>query len=68
MNVYFNPGDVVTLKQDVEKPKMIVKNIIKVEDRKLEKNMLYGIVCMWFSTDMKLQTGKFNTKDLKHYE
>jgi len=28
------------------------------------KEYLQGIKCRWFSTDMKLQEGIFNTKDL----
>lgn len=67
MNVYFNPGDVVVIKQDIKKPKMVVKHITRARDKAIDKNVLYGAVCTWFSEDMKLQTERFNTKDLMHY-
>ena len=58
--VFFMPGDLVTLKQDIpNKPIMIV---IKKETCSLkvagdDKNVEYfrGIKCRWFTKDSKLQ-------------
>lgn len=65
--VYFMPGDVVILKQDIpNKPKMIVikkkTRMIKSEDN--ESTFLQGIECFWFTTNSEIQTAVFNTKDL----
>lgn len=66
--IYFMPGDVVTLKQDIpNKPIMLV---LKVETslfkHKMEKKdgILKGIKCRWFTTDGQLQEAIYNTKDL----
>lgn len=64
--IFFTPGDVVQLKQEIpNKPKMIVKRI----ERSIIKNVngkdhLQGIRCRWFSSDQKLQEAVFSTKDL----
>lgn len=71
--IYFLPGDVVELKQDIpNKPKMIVKKKatkmirpVKTEMEKTDEKFLLGIVCFWFTTDGLLQEAVFNTKDLK---
>ena len=62
--VYFMPGDLVILKQDVPyKPTMLVVKketyIYKKEDQSLK-----GIRCRWFTKDGALQEEVFNTKDL----
>ena len=62
--VYFMPGDLVTIKQDLpNKPVMIVVKketfIYKKEDQNLK-----GIRCRWFTTDGLLQEEVWNTKDL----
>lgn len=69
-NIYFNPGDVVVLKQDIpNKPVMIVvkkgTSLFK-HDRKLDdkRPVLKGIRCRWFTTSGELQENVFNTKDL----
>lgn len=65
---FFNPGQIVTLKQDIpNKPIMLVvkkeTSIFKhKEDDK--KNILRGIRCRWFTTTGELQEEIFNTKDL----
>lgn len=71
-NIFFNPGDIVQLKQNIpNKPKMIVikkvTNIFKYDQKKNEdnKSTLRGIKCMWFTTDMGYQENIFNTKDLE---
>ena len=64
--IYFQPGDVCEMKQDIpNKPKMVVVRI----ERSLMKNnegkdYLRGVRCRWFSDDKKLQEAVFSTKDL----
>lgn len=64
--VFFQPGDMVQMKQDIpNKPIMVVSRI----ERSLMKNnegkdYLRGVKCRWFSTDGKLQEAVFSTKDL----
>lgn len=67
-NIFYKPGDIVTLKQDIpNKPLMIVvkkeTSLFKnnIEDK---KNVLKGIRCRWFTTSGKLQETVWNTKDL----
>lgn len=64
--IFFTPGDIVTLRQDLpNKPTMMVirieKNIIR---SKGEDNTLKGIRCRWFTTNGELCENIFNTKDL----
>lgn len=69
--VYFTPGQLVTLKQDIpNKPTMLVvkketswfkHDAKRMEDR---KSALVGIRCRWFTTTGELQEAIFNTKDL----
>lgn len=69
-NIYFNPGDVVQLKQDIpNKPIMIVvkkETSLFKHDRKADdkRPILKGIRCRWFTTSGELQENVFNTKDL----
>ena len=64
--IYFQPGDVVQMKQEIpNKPKMVV---VKIE-RSLIKNenqnpYLRGVKCRWFTTEGLLQEAVFSTKDL----
>ena len=65
--IYFLPGDVVTLKQDIpNKPTMIVVRKETMTFRTGNENEDYfkGIRCRWFSTEGILQEAIFNTKDL----
>lgn len=67
--IYFLPGDVVTLKQEIpNKPVMIVvkKETMTFRPSKDEDKSEYfrGIKCRWFTTEGLLQEGIFNTKDL----
>lgn len=68
-NVYFNPGQVVELKQDIpNKPRMVVvkkETSIFKHDKKDTHSILLGIRCRWFTDDGQLQEAVFNTKDLK---
>jgi hypothetical protein len=68
--VYFTPGDVVELKQEISnKPSMVVKSIDKAEMRTGgEKPLFLGITCFWFTHNMEFQLQRFNTKDLVHCE
>lgn len=64
--VFFKPGDLVELKQNIpNKPTMIVvrveRSIMKDTDG---KDYLRGIRCRWYSTDQKLQEAVYSTKDL----
>jgi hypothetical protein len=54
--VYFMPGDVVMLKQDIpNKPKMIVDKketlTLRPSDEDEKSNFLKGIKCFWFTED-----------------
>lgn len=71
-NIYFNPGDIVQLKQDIpNKPIMIVvrkeTSIFKHDQKRLQdkKPILIGIKCRWFTKDGALQEAIFNTKDIE---
>ena len=64
--IFFQPGDVVLMKQDIpNKPKMVVvkieRSIIKKED---QSPYLRGVKCRWFTTNGQLQEAVFSTKDL----
>lgn len=71
-NIYFNPGDVVQVKQDLDyKPKMIVirkiTSMFKNDSKRVEdkRSILRGIKCMWYTSDGVYQEALFNTKDLE---
>lgn len=71
VNIYFNPGDIVCLKQDIpNKPTMIVvkkeTSVFKHDNKKLndKKPILIGIRCRWFTKSGELQEAIFSTKDL----
>ena len=52
--IYFLPGDIVTLKQDIpNKPTMLViKVVTSIFKNKLDKkDILKGILCRWFTTN-----------------
>lgn len=69
--IFLNPGDVVTLRQDIpNKPIMLVvrkeTSIFKHDKEKMQdkKSILVGIRCRWFTSDGTLQEALFSTKDL----
>ena len=67
-NVFFNAGDVVTLRQDISnKPQMVVvKKVTAIFKNETDKkSILKCIKCMWFTEAGALQEYIFNTKDLK---
>ena len=65
--IYFMPGDIVTLKQDIpNKPTMIVvRKVTKsIRTTDVKNDYFQGILCKWFTTEGQLQESIFNTKDL----
>ena len=66
--IYFMPGDIVTLKQDIpNKPTMIVvkKKTLTIKPNDDDKSEFFqGILCMWFTSDSLYQEKVFSTKDL----
>ena len=64
--IYFQPGDICTMKQDIpNKPKMVVvkieRSIIKHENT---NPYLKGVKCRWFTENGFIQEAVFSTKDL----
>lgn len=64
--IFFTPGDLVQMKQDIpNKPKMVVvrieRSIMKSNDG---QGYLKGVRCRWYSDDKKLQEAVYSTKDL----
>lgn len=69
--IYFMPGDVVTIKQNIpNRPTMLViKVVTSLFKNKLDKkDILKGILCRWFTQDGYVQESIFNTKDLLKIE
>ena len=69
--IFLNPGEIVTLKQDIpNKPVIIVikkeTSVFKHDSKRLndKKPILIGIRCRWFTTTGELQEATFSTKDL----
>lgn len=63
--IYFQPGDLVTLKKDIpNKPIMIVVKKVTTVFKNENESSLKGIRCRWFTTDGLLQEAIWNTKDL----
>ena len=67
---FLNPGELVTLKQDIpNKPTMIVvkkeTSVFKHQKKADDKRpILIGIKCRWFTKNGELQEAIFSTKDL----
>ena len=68
--IFLNPGEIVTLKQDIpNKPVMLVvkkeTSVFKHDSKRLndKKPILIGIRCRWFTTTGELQEATFSTKD-----
>ena len=66
--IFFMPGDVVTLKQNIpNKPTMLVlKKETYIFKNKTDNKepILKGIKCRWFTSTGEMQEAVFNTKDL----
>ena len=67
--IYFQPGDIVTLKKDIpNKPVMIVVKKVTTVFKNEQESSLKGIKCRWFTTSGELQEAIWNTKDLLKVE
>jgi len=70
--IYYSPGDIVTVRHDLEnKPKKmyVVEKVSKILKNKETGDMgtaFLGIKCRWFDTTGRLQEAVFSTKDLIH--
>ena len=64
--IFFRPGDIVTLKQEIpNKPTMVViRKEATIFKEKQQNPQLRGIRCRWFTTNGKLQEATWSTKDL----
>ena len=64
--VFFSPGQIVTLKQDImNKPKMLVTRVERsIMRNKDGRDILKGVKCRWFTDNGFLQEAVFSTKDL----
>lgn len=63
--IFLSPGDVVTIKQDIDyKPKMVVQKIERNIIKNQGKELLRGVKTRWFTKDGLLQEALFSTKDL----
>lgn len=64
--IFFQPGDLCMMKQEIpNKPVMVVSRIERSIMKNTEgKDYLRGVRCRWYSTDQKLQEAVFSTKDL----
>lgn len=68
--VFYNPGDIVKLKHDLENvPTMYVvekvtRNIMDKDGGK--ESIFIGIKCRWFDKNQILHEAIFSTKDLIH--
>lgn len=63
--IYFQPGNIVTMKQDIpNKPLMVVRKIERSLIKNDGKDYLLGVKCRWFTTNGQLQEAVFSTKDL----
>ena len=69
--IFLNPGEIVTLKQDIPNKQvmLVVKketSVFKHDSKRLndKKPILIGIRCRWFTTTGELQEATFSTKDL----
>jgi uncharacterized protein YodC (DUF2158 family) len=65
--VFFTPGQIVKLKQDIPNaPIMVVYKIERSIVRNTNgKDFLRGCKCRWFTSDGHLQEALFSTKDLQ---
>lgn len=68
--IFFQPGEVVTIKQDIpNKPVMVVvkkeTRTFKIDTHDDKKSDYFlGIKCRWFTENGFLQEAVWNTKDL----
>lgn len=64
--IYFTPGNIVQMKQDIpNKPLMVVTKIERFIIKNDSSNPpLKGVKCRWFTVDGYIQEAVFSTKDL----
>lgn len=66
--IFYYPGDVVTLRQNIpNQPEMYIvkKKTMTFKPKEGEKsNFFQGMLCRWFTTEGLLQEAVFSTKDL----
>ena len=65
--IYFMPGDLVQLRQDLpNKPVMLVvkKETYVFKNKDDKEPALRGIKCRWFTSLGEMQEAVFNTKDV----
>ena len=64
--IYFSPGQIVKMKQDIpNSPLMVIYRIERSIIRNTNgKDFLKGCRCRWFTKDGYLQEATFSTKDL----
>lgn len=64
--VFFKPGDVVTLRQDIpNKPTMVVvRKETTIFKDEFQNTQLRGIRCRWFTINGEMQEATWSTKDL----
>lgn len=63
--IFFQPGDIVTLKQDIpNKPIMLVERKVEMTFKNDKVKTLRGIACRWFTSTGEIQKEIFSTKDL----
>ena len=69
--IFLNPGEIVTLKQDIANKRIVLvvekeTSVFKHDSKRLndKKPILIGIRCRWFTTTGELQEATFSTKDL----
>lgn len=65
--IFFLPGDIVTVKQQIPfSPTMLVLKKVQssVTIRGSKNTFFQGILCRWFTSEGLLQEAIFNTKDL----
>lgn len=67
--IYFYPGELVTLKQDLPyKPTMLVVQretmTFRPSKEESKEDFFRGMRCRWFTTNGQIQEAIFNTKDL----
>ena len=67
--IFFQPGDIVTLKQDIpNKPIMLVERKVEMTFKNDKVKTLRGIACRCFTSTGEIQKEIFSTKDLVKLE
>ncbi len=74
-NIYFNPGDNVRLKDNIDgaptemKVERKVNTALLNDDKEYKGNSSFlGVKCFWFDKNGRVDSYRFNTKDLEHID